>query len=161
VEAELTVYFYKRLDGIYGAKFRSLFKTEEQLLNSQDEWKRRIGELSQESIDQGMELLKDRIGTDNNFKWPDIAMTINLCKPQTRRFGNALKLANKHIQTEKADPKVIGEILAEVRRRTALNKKENEKDSEKEIQMPPPNLEQAEKEQKLINEVITRRNKRK
>lgn len=148
--AEITVYFYKRLDGIYGAKFRSLFKTAEQLLNSQNEWKGAISRLTKREIDAGMELLKTKIGYDNNFNWPDIALTIGLCKPKNKKFGNALRLANQYLETVKADPVAVHGILKEVKRKVA-KKVLTEKRA-----VPPPNPERSAMQKRLLNDVIKR-----
>jgi len=50
------------------------------LLESQQEWSSKIGELTRAEIDRGMEILKTKMEKDDDLKWPDIATTLRFCK---------------------------------------------------------------------------------
>ena len=79
-DAMVTVYFFERLKSVYGSIFERIFTTQTELLNSQDEWKVQIGKMTRDDIDHGIERLKELMTEDLNYKWPNIALTIGLCK---------------------------------------------------------------------------------
>lgn len=65
---------------IYGARFKRMFTSPQAITASQLEWEDRIEFLSFESIDQGMEKLKNKMEVSQEYHWPDIALTIKLCR---------------------------------------------------------------------------------
>jgi hypothetical protein len=115
-----TVYFFERLKRVYGAMFEITFSTQNSLLDSQDEWKSLIGKLERENIDAGIERLKSLMTEDVNYKWPNIPLTIGLCKRHKTHachkanFPKLPELSTAQMQENRAKTLVKLKRLAQV-----------------------------------------------
>ena len=62
-------------------KFSQNFKTPEALEAAQNEWKPEIESLTRDEIDKGMIKVRSfRVDKNPDFEWPDIAITIAVCR---------------------------------------------------------------------------------
>ena len=102
-EKQATVYFFKRLQDIYGSKFFQSFKTTEALRSARREWSPEVGQLSREQIDIGIEKVKNLCSVkDGDFEWPNIALTIGLCNGNYKLAKTAEQQRLKTIEEDES-----------------------------------------------------------
>jgi len=102
-EKQATVYFFKRLQDIYGSKFFQSFKTTDSLRSARREWSPEVGKLSREQIDTGIEKVKNLCSVkDGDFEWPNIALTIGICNGNYKTAKTEKQLRQKAIDADES-----------------------------------------------------------
>jgi hypothetical protein len=100
-------------------KFRSAFRTDEELAQAQDEWSTQISKLTRKQIDDGFQKLKTLMQNSKDHDWPNIAATIRLCKENTnpahKLFVPALVDKEEQKKRKKIGIKNIHEIKKHLR----------------------------------------------
>jgi hypothetical protein len=130
-EAKTVAYFYARLKRIYGRQFEQAFTdkktrqfSNDRLIENQREWSKAICKLSVLDINRGMDTLIDLIGADDDYRWPNIGATVQLCKPLKSPKYEAMTAQLEHKNT--ADWQAINAkgpgTIADIRKRFGLSK---------------------------------------
>lgn len=81
-------YFFNRLGRVYGASFKVQYPNGKALQDAYEEWGECITELNRPQMDAGFKKLTQAMCDDPKaWKFPNIAATVNLCKPKPEDFG--------------------------------------------------------------------------
>nr|MDT0251533.1 hypothetical protein [Endozoicomonas sp.] len=75
-------------DRVYGASFKVQYPNEKALQDAYEEWGECIAELNRPQMDAGFKKLTQTMSDDPKaWKFPNIAATVNLCKPKPADYG--------------------------------------------------------------------------
>lgn len=84
----LTVIFFARLKTVYGRKYDTQYKNENEVRLARREWYSEISKLTVNQIETGFAKLKIKIvDGEDDYSWPNIANIIGLCKPSVDDLG--------------------------------------------------------------------------
>ncbi|MDE1465968.1 replication protein P [Spartinivicinus poritis] len=82
------LYFFERLQTLYGQRYHATFGGAEQEAQAKKEWSPYIQQLNKRMIDHGFEQAKQlMIEGNKQYQWPNIPDMIRLCKPSLSQLG--------------------------------------------------------------------------
>lgn len=86
--ARRILYFFERLQALYGRRYHATFNTPEREAQAKKEWSPYIQTLNKVAMDSGFEQAKQKaIDGEKSYQWPNIPDIIRLCKPSLSQLG--------------------------------------------------------------------------